>query len=225
MDVITPLPHPPHPRTEPKDKCKSKSNITPPPPPRHRAERRQMQISAGMCKKSRVGKNTVNTDAKCDTHRGKHRKTRCEMESSACFCTVQPGGWRTSLLENTTKNDAKTKPKFNSGRAKCQNSSFSTHASKEIAPPRAAADAHAANNNHYEEDSDNDDRNNSKYLTIIANAKLIVVMQTILIRVTTATTAATLTTVAEITITTMLARIVAPNSSTSRKKGCRYVSY
>ena len=35
------------------------------------------------------------THAHTHTHTGKHRNTRCEMESLACFCTVQPTGWRT----------------------------------------------------------------------------------------------------------------------------------
>ena len=91
MDVITPPPpSPPH----------------PPPPPPHRAER-QMQVEAGMCRKSRVGKNTVKTDAKCDTHRKQQEKQKT----------------RSILGEES----AKTR--------------VSAHASKGIAPPRAAADA------------------------------------------------------------------------------------
>ena len=49
MDVITPPPHPPH-------------------KPPHRVQK-QVQVEAGMCRKSRDGQNTANTDAKCDTHR------------------------------------------------------------------------------------------------------------------------------------------------------------
>ena len=76
--------------------------------PPNRAER-EMQVQAGMCRKSRVGKKTVKTDAGCDTHRKtqkntmrnaevntflhsaarrlghffamKHRKNRCESKS------------------------------------------------------------------------------------------------------------------------------------------------
>ena len=80
--------------------------------PPNRAER-EMQVQAGMCRKSRVGKNTVKTDAECDTHRKiptktmrnaevntflhsaarrlghffaiKHRKNRCESNSKVQF--------------------------------------------------------------------------------------------------------------------------------------------
>ena len=40
------------------------------------------------------------------------------------------------LLENTAKTDAKTKRKFNFGRAKCQNSSFSTCQQRNRTTPR-----------------------------------------------------------------------------------------
>ena len=49
-----------------------------PPPPPHRAER-QMQVQAGMCKKSRFGKTTVKTAAKCDTHRKQQKKQKRQV--------------------------------------------------------------------------------------------------------------------------------------------------
>ena len=80
--------------------------------PPNRAER-EMQVQAGLCRKSRVGENTVKTDAECDTHRKtpnktmrnaevntflhsaarrlghffaiKHRKNRCESKSKVQF--------------------------------------------------------------------------------------------------------------------------------------------
>ena len=83
-----------------------------PPKPPHRVQR-QMQVEAGMCRKSRDGKNTAKTDAKCDTHRKtpkkrmrrgqlstmldsaarrllhffarKHRKRRCEKKTQVQF--------------------------------------------------------------------------------------------------------------------------------------------
>ena len=39
-----------------------------------------MQVQAGMCRKPRVGKNTVKTDATCDTHRKTPKKTMRNAE-------------------------------------------------------------------------------------------------------------------------------------------------
>ena len=76
--------------------------ITPPPPsppkkPLHRVER-QMEVEAGMCRKSRDGHNTAKTDAKCDTHtqentekndakwRAEHVFGQCSPPVVAFFC-------------------------------------------------------------------------------------------------------------------------------------------
>ena len=89
-----PPPIPPHPRTELTYKCKSK-------------------LACDMCKKSRVGKNTVKTDAKCDTHWNTLKKRR-EMESSAFFVQGSPAAVA-FFVRNTAKTDAKTLRKINSG--------------------------------------------------------------------------------------------------------------
>ena len=77
MDVITPPPHPPpHHCTAPPNSTTRSRKITP-----HRFER-QMQVEAGMCRKSRDGQNTAKTDAKCDTHRKTPKKTMRNGELS-----------------------------------------------------------------------------------------------------------------------------------------------
>ena len=63
-----------------------------------------------MCRKSRIGKNTVKTDAKCNTHR-KTQKNICEMQSSTYFCTVQPAGWRTFFAIKHRRNRCESKSK------------------------------------------------------------------------------------------------------------------
>ena len=64
--------HPPHHCTAPPNSTRSRK-ITP-----HRLER-QMQVEAGMCRKSRDGQNTAKTDGDA-TDTGKHRKKRCERK-------------------------------------------------------------------------------------------------------------------------------------------------
>ena len=106
MDVITPPPP------------------SPPPKPPHRVER-QMQVEASMCRKSRDGQNTAKTDGKCNTHRKTPKKTMRNGELSMFLDSAARRLWH-FLLENTANTDAKIKPKFSFGRAKCQNSGFST---------------------------------------------------------------------------------------------------
>ena len=106
----------------------------PPPKPPHRVER-QMQVEAGMCRKSRDGQNTAKTDAKCDTHRKTPKKTMRNGELSMFLDSAARRLWH-FLLENTANTDAKTKPKFSFGRAKCQNSSFSTCQQRNRHTPR-----------------------------------------------------------------------------------------
>ena len=105
----------------------------PHPPPPHRAER-QMQVEAGMCGKSRVGKNTVKTDAKCDAHRKtpnkKMRNAELNMFLHGCSRLAH------FFAINHRKTDAKAKAKFNSGRRKCQNLSFSTCQHRNRTTPR-----------------------------------------------------------------------------------------
>ena len=111
MDVINPPPlptAPQHSRRRSKTQVAVAWTSSPPPPPhpppplppqqkkvnkrkrKHKSHGRhhpQMQVEAGMCGKSRDGKNTAKTDAKCDTHThtGKHRKQRCEMTAEHVF--------------------------------------------------------------------------------------------------------------------------------------------
>ena len=80
-------------RRSPKEKeHKSQSHgrhpppIPPPKPPRR--VQKQVQVEAGMCRKSRDGQNTAKTDAKGDTDR-KTPKKRCETDRRAGFWTVQ----------------------------------------------------------------------------------------------------------------------------------------
>ena len=70
---------------ETEDTSRIRMDVIPPHPP-NRAER-QMQVQAGMCRKSRVGKNTVKTDAKCDTRRKTPKKTMRNAELNM-LCTV-----------------------------------------------------------------------------------------------------------------------------------------
>ena len=94
-----------------------------------------MQVEAGMCRKSRDGQNTAKTDAKCDTHRKTPKKTMRNGELSMFLDSAARRLWH-FLLENTANTDAKTKPKFSFGRAKCQNSSFSTCQQRNRHTPR-----------------------------------------------------------------------------------------
>ena len=99
-----------------------------------------------MCKKSRVGKNTVKTDAKW---RAQHFFVQVAV---ACrlshFCLKTP-------QKPMRKQHAKSIPGEQSAKTR-----VSAHASKEIAPPRAAADASAANNNN------NHNHNNQNHGTL-----------------------------------------------------------
>ena len=84
-----------------------------PPPPPHRAER-QMQVEAGMCRKSRVGKNTVKTDAKCDTQENTE-KNDAKCRGQHVFAQCSPAAGTLFWYKNTAKTDAKAEVKFNSG--------------------------------------------------------------------------------------------------------------
>ena len=64
------------------------------------ARRRPGPDMVPFSRKSRVGKILQNRCGMRDTQENTEKK-RCEMQSSTCFCTVQPGGWRTFLLYKT----------------------------------------------------------------------------------------------------------------------------
>ena len=89
MDVITPPP-------------------IPPPPPPHRAER-QMQVEAGVCKKSRVCKHTVKIDAKCDTHRKQQKNHKTKVAFAGTSSPPPPSppppprSWRVQKVESRRK--------------------------------------------------------------------------------------------------------------------------
>ena len=72
-----------------------------------------------------------------------HRKTpekRCEMESSACFCTVQPAGCRIFAGKHRKNRcENKTKVQFR----------VSKMPAKKSHHPARRADVHAASNNHH----------------------------------------------------------------------------
>ena len=84
-----PHPPPPNPRTELKDKCKSKP----------------------ACAENRKSAKILQKTMRNATHTGKHRKKRCDMQSSTCFCTVQPAGWRTFFAIKHRKNRCESKSK------------------------------------------------------------------------------------------------------------------
>ena len=107
MDVITPPPP-----------------IPPPPKPPHRVQK-QVQVEAGMCRKSRDGQNTANTDAKGDTDRKTPKKTMRNGPPSRFLDQCRPPCAR-FFAKNTANTDKNRNLKINFGRGKCQNSSFST---------------------------------------------------------------------------------------------------
>ena len=99
-----------------------------PPKPPQRVQR-QMQVEAGMCRKSRGGQNTAIADTKCDTDR---KTPKTKMRNGQLSINLDSAARRLlhflarELLENTAKTEEKRNLKVNFGRAKCQNSSFST---------------------------------------------------------------------------------------------------
>ena len=135
-----------------KQKSHSHGRHHPPPPtppkPPHRAER-QMQVQAGMCRKSRVGKNIVKTDAKCDTHT--HTQENIEKKNAKCraqhvFAQCSPPAGALFCYKTPQKPMRKQKQSSIAGEQSAK-TRVSAHASKGIAPPRAAANATAANYN------------------------------------------------------------------------------
>ena len=120
-----PSPPPPTARTELKDKCKSKL----------------------ACAESRESAKILqNTDAKCDTHRktpkrkdakcrAQHVFAQCSPPAGALFCCKTPQTPMRKQKQSSIPGEQSAKTRV------------SAHASRGIAPPRAAADATAANNN------------------------------------------------------------------------------
>ena len=108
------------------------------PPPPHRAER-QMPVEAGMCRKSRVGKNTVKTDAKCATHRKTPKTT---MRNAEVNTFLHSAG--TLFCYNTPQKPMRKQKQSSILGEESAKTRVSAHASKGIAPPRAAADATTA---------------------------------------------------------------------------------
>ena len=166
MDVITPPPHPPTPpphqctapaREHKKEKTKGAFAWTSSPlHPSNRAER-EMQVQAGMCRKSRVGENTVKTDAKC---RGQHGFAQCS-----------PAGWDTFCYKTPQKPMRKQK-QSSIPREQSAKTRVSAHASKGIAPPHTAADATAANNNNNKSNNNNHNQGNVGFLRTTTTTKV-----------------------------------------------------
>ena len=155
-------------RRSPKEKehtSRSRMTSSPPPPPipspkrPHRVQR-QMQVEAGMCRKSRDGKNTAKTDAKCDAHRKtpkktmrngqlsrildsaarrllyffarKHRKYRCEKKTQVQFRASKVAKTRVSAHASTKP----THPARRHARAANNNNNNKKVQTRNAAPPR-----------------------------------------------------------------------------------------
>ena len=168
--IRTPPPYPPpHPRTELKHKCKSKLACAKvesrqkhrkighkphshgrhhrphPPPPHPRTELKDKCKSKLACAESRESAKILqNTDAKCDTHRktpkrkdakcrAQHVFAQCSPPAGALFCCKTPQTPMRKQKQSSIPGEQSAKTRV------------SAHASRGIAPPRAAADAHAAN--------------------------------------------------------------------------------
>ena len=122
-----------------------------PPPPVRRHPRTELNASRSQ-HVQKVESRQKHCKNRCEmrhthTHTGKHRNKRCERESSACFCTAQPAGWRTSFCYKTPQKPMRKQKQSSIPGEQSANTRVSAHASKGIAPPRAAADAPAADNN------------------------------------------------------------------------------
>ena len=103
-----------------------------PPPPHPCTELKYRWKSKLACAKSRESAKTLQKPMRNATHIGKLRKIRCELESSCIQCSLPP-------QKPMRKQNANSIPREE--RAKTR---VSAHASPEIAPPRAAADATTA---------------------------------------------------------------------------------
>ena len=108
------------------------SSAPPPSPPLHGAEVNRWKSKLACAKSRESAKTLQKTDAKCDTHRKKLRKIRCELESSCIQCSLPP------------KNRCENKTQIQFRVRNVPKTRVSAHASPEIAPPRAAADATTA---------------------------------------------------------------------------------
>ena len=104
-----------------------------------------MQVEAGMCRKSRDGQNTANTDAKVDTDRKTPKKTMRNGQPSRFLDSAARRLWHLFAKKHRKyRRNQKSQNKFREESAKTR---VSAHASQEIDTPRAVADARAANNN------------------------------------------------------------------------------
>ena len=203
MDVITP----PHHCTAPPNSTTRSRKITP-----HRLER-QMQVEAGMCRKSRDGQNTAKTDAKCDTHRKTPNKNDAKWRAEHVFGQCSPPvvaffarKHRKYRRENKTQVQfrASKVPKLEFQHMPAKKSTHPAQRQTHVLPTTTIV----SNN----ESSNNDDNKKQKVAVIIAITTIILA-----IRVTTKLTTTIIVAVIVIVIVRVIALAIADSKSKSKE--------
>ena len=142
-----PHPIPPHPHTELQDKCKPK-------------------LACGMCKKSRVGKNTATKTMRNATHTHTHtqesaEQKRYELESSAFFWYSVARRLSQFFARKRRKNRCENKTQVQFRVSKVPKLEFQRMPAKKSHHPARRQMPRAANNNNSSSSSGSSNNNNS----------------------------------------------------------------